>query len=131
MKVLLASLLLLSMISLSAANSETGAVCVAPIAAQPDPRSGANIEPCLSQKLSVKIDSREVVPFSKKLSVKIDGLDLAAHHRVVIYCESKPQQSFSFRFSDFKGSSVCLFINDLYKTAQLWEPDRSPWCKCK
>jgi hypothetical protein len=116
---------------LSAVNSETGTVCVAPIAAHPDPRSGANIEPCLSQKLFVKIDSRESVQFSKKQSLKIDGLDLAAQHRVVIYCAAKPQQSFSFRFSDFQGSSVCLFINDLYKTAQLWEPERSPWCKCR
>jgi len=63
--------------------------------------------------------------------VKIDALDAAAAHRVVISCNGKPQQSFRFRFSDFKTRELCLFINDFCKTAQLWESKGTPWCKCK
>jgi hypothetical protein len=61
----------------------------------------------------------------------VDGLDISARHRVVVYCDKKPQQSFSFRFSEFKAKRLCLFLNDLYETVQLWEPSQAPWCKCK
>ena len=63
--------------------------------------------------------------------MEIDGLSTEARHRVVIYRGEKPQQSFSFRFSDFKSRKPCLFLNDLYWTAQLWEPEKAPWCKCR
>lgn len=66
-----------------------------------------------------------------KESMTISALDLAAPHRIVVSCESKAQQSFKFRFSDFKTRKLCLFINDLYKTAQLWNDKDCPWCKCK
>ena len=39
----------------------------------------------------------------------------------MISCDGKPQQSFSFRFAELKTNDLCLFINDLYKTAQLRE----------
>jgi len=29
------------------------------------------------------------------------------------------------------SSDLCLFINDLYQTAQLWRPRDARWCKCK
>jgi hypothetical protein len=37
-------------------------------------------------------------------------LSAAARHRVVIYRAGKAQQSFTFRFSDFKSSMPCLFL---------------------
>jgi len=64
-------------------------------------------------------------------SLKIDGLDLSVKHRVVVTCGGKAQQSFEFRHSDYKTTKLCLFINDPYKTAQLWDHKASPWCKCK
>ena len=44
----------------------------------------------------------------------------------MVLCNGKPQQSFRFRFSEFKTKELCLFINDLYQTAQLWEARKSP-----
>jgi len=86
---------------------------------------------CDSAKLSVKIDAQQPTAWPVKENVKIDGLDAAATHRVVVFCNGKPQQSFRFRFSDLKTRVLCLFINDMYKTAQLWESKGSSWCKCK
>jgi hypothetical protein len=123
-----------------AAETESGSVCIAPVLEQPIPRSAPGLF-CESAKLSVRIDTQPAVSFpliSERhgayrigKSVKIDGLDTAARHHVVVYCDAKPQQSFAFRFSDFKSSQLCLFLNDLYKTVQLWEAQRCPWCKCK
>ena len=56
-----------------------------------------------------------------KESVKIDGLAIPGGHRVVVLCGGKPQQSFWFRFSESETPELCLFLNDLYKTAQLWK----------
>jgi hypothetical protein len=113
-----------------AAAAETGTVCVAPTPAIQDPRSAPGMF-CRSGKLSFKIDSDNADLFSHSKSLKIEGLETGIRHRVVIYCNDKPQQSFTFRFSDFENQDLCLFINDLYKTAQLWESKRCPWCKCK
>ena len=62
---------------LVAADLGTGTVCVAPIAAQPDSRTGARIEPCPAQELFVKIDSFEPVPFSKEQVSRLPALILA------------------------------------------------------
>jgi hypothetical protein len=86
---------------------------------------------CGSGKLSLKIDDQSISPWPKTNSMKISGLDAGAKHRVVIYRAGKPQQSFRFRFSEFKENKACLFLNDLYWTAHLWEPKQAPWCKCK
>jgi len=79
----------------------------------------------------VKIDALQTIAWPTKKSVKIEALDVTAPHRVVVFCSGKPQQSFKFRFSDFNSRELCLFINDLYKTVQLWESKGTPWCKCK
>lgn len=124
-----------------AAESETGSLCIAPVFEKPDGMSAPGLF-CESGKLSVRIDTQPVVAFpliSEQhggtyrigKSLKIDGLDTSTRHRVVVYCSGKPQQSFTFRFSDFTTNQLCLFLNDLYKTAQLWEAKRCPWCKCK
>ena len=99
-------------------ESENGSLCVTPAPAQPDPRSAPGLA-CLSGKLSLKIDTRQAVPWPHKECVKIEGLDLKQRHRVTILCDGKHEQSFSFRFSEFKSKQPCLFITDLYKTAQL------------
>lgn len=63
--------------------------------------------------------------------MSLTGLDLKLRHRMVVFCEGKRQQSFRFHLSDYKTGKACLFLNDLYLTAQLWEPKEAPWCKCK
>ena len=113
------------------AEPERGSVCVAPVSVEP-PITAATAELfCHSGILSFKIDNQQVVPWPHKESLTIEGLDLAQGHRVMVLCDGKPQQSFRFRFSEFKTKQPCLFINDLYQTAQPWEPKKSPWCKCK
>jgi hypothetical protein len=113
------------------AESEVGSVCVAPIPQEmPDTASPEGMV-CQTWNLLVKIDDVKAVSWPRNESVKIDGLDVTRRHRVTIFCDGKPQQSFGFRFSEFKTRKLCLFLNDLYKTVQLWEDKQSPWCKCK
>lgn len=111
------------------AEDDSGSVCLAPVILDAD-RSGNPSLYCAAEKVSLKIDARVIPPPIKK-SVKIVGLDPRAQHRVAVLCDRKPQQSFTFRFSEFKSTQLCVFLNDLYKTAQLWEPKQSPWCRCK
>lgn len=123
----LAALLLCAAYSVA---SESGTVCVAPVPEKPSTYSAPGYF-CESKKLSLKIDEQQALPWPIKESIAIGSLDLAAPHRIAIFCEGKPQQSFKFRFSDFETKKLRLFINDLYKTAQLWEDKDCPWCKCK
>lgn len=64
-------------------------------------------------------------------NLSISDLDLDGKHKVDVLCEGKPQQSFKFVLLTSKAGTSVFIINDLYKRAQLWEKERSPWCKCK
>ena len=112
------------------AESGEGSVCISPVPEKPTDFSAPGLR-CDSSKLSVKINVQQPRAWPIRENVKIDALDVTATHRVVVFCNGKPQQSFKFRFSDYKSRELCLFINDMYKTAQLWESKDSPWCKCK
>jgi hypothetical protein len=112
------------------AESSAGSVCISPIPQKPTNTSAPGLS-CDAAKLSMKIDAQQQIAWPIKDSVKIDSFDVTATHRVVVFCHGKPQQSFKFRFSDFKARELCLFINDMYKTAQLWSSKGAPWCKCK
>jgi hypothetical protein len=111
------------------AETGSGSVCIAPVPETVDGRSAPGLS-CDPHKLSLKIDNKTMA-WSMKESLKIDALDVAARHRVVVFCDGKPQQAFEFRFSEFKSADLCLFLNDLYRTVQLSEVKRCPWCKCK
>lgn len=113
----------------SAVCGEPGAVCIAPISWKPLGYSAPGLY-CDAGKIALKIDSQSV-PAPIKTSVKVSPLDVSSRHRVVVLCDGKPQQSFTFRFTEFKSNELCLFVNDLYKTAQLQDAKRCPWCKCK
>jgi hypothetical protein len=110
------------------AQSDTASLCVAPSTAETPQRCSPGL--CASGSLSLKLDDQPVMPWPKSQSLRIDGLSSTAKHRVIIYRAGKAQQSFKFDFSDFKSNEACLFLNDLYWTAQLWEPNKAPWCKC-
>ena len=116
--------------SASSAGPSLGSVCIAPVPEKPDPRSAPGLF-CDSEKLSLRIDKTQAMAWPVKESIKIAGLGTTTRHRVAVFCDGKPQQSFTFRFSEFKTSELCLFLNDLYKTVQLWEAKGCPWCKCK
>jgi hypothetical protein len=81
---------------------------------------------CDSGRLSLRVDHRPIQSWPKSESMKIDGLSTTGRHRVVVYRAEKAQQSFTFRFSDFKSPKPCLFLNDLYWTAQLWGSHQAP-----
>ena len=117
----------------SFAQTKFGAVCIAPISKDMDETRGSPGLICRSNGFSLRIDAHAPVSWPTKNSLKIDNLVLDAPHRVVVYCDGKQHQSFTFRFSDYKSTELCLFLNDLYKTVQLWDPklQPSPWCKCE
>lgn len=112
------------------AQSEQGSVCVAPPPTKDWADTSAFGYACPSGQFSLRIDDRKVLSWSNKESVRTDPLPLTGRHRVVIYCNGKPHQSFTFSFSNFKTKDLCLFLDDTYKTAQLWELKQAPWCKC-
>jgi hypothetical protein len=109
-------------------QSETGSICVAPNSAETPQRCAPGL--CAGGALSLRFDYQPVQPWPESESIKVTGLSATERHRVVIYRARKAQQSFTFRLADFKSSSPCLFLNDLYWTAQLWEKKDAPWCKC-
>jgi hypothetical protein len=113
--------------SAQATDSGSASLCVAPQSDEKVLRCSPGL--CASGKISFKIDDGLALAWPKVESMKIHDLDAAGKHHIVIYRVGKPQQSFIFRFSDFKENKACLFLNDLYWTAQLWEPKRAPWCK--
>ena len=114
----------------------TGSICVAPL---PKPirgpdgsfRSGDPALVCRSLKYSFKMDRRQTVPWPLKESFSITDASLTGRHRVIVLCDNKPVQTFTFEFSEFKDKKVCLFLNDLYWTVQLWPDKQCSWCKCK
>ena len=111
-------------------QSETGSLCVAPTPSETKPRRYAP-GLCAGGKLSLSIDRLPAKPWPKSESIEVGGLSTNGRHRVVVYRAGKAQQSFTFRFSEFKSKTPCLFLNDLYWTAQLWETKDAPWCKCR
>jgi hypothetical protein len=113
-----------------AESGAAGSVCISPVHEKPTNTSAPGFF-CDSTKLTVKIDEQRPMAWPIRENVKIEALDVTATHRVVVFCNGKPQQSFKFHFSEFKTRELCLFINDMYKTAQLWDEERAPWCKCK
>ena len=111
--------------------AESGSVCIAPVRYDPKVGSGgAPWLPCGAEKVSFRVDA-QAVPSPIKESLTLTGLDLDARHRVIALCDHKPQQSFTFRFSEYKARELCLFLNDLYLTVQLSEAKRAPWCQCR
>src|SRR5260370_35155611 len=110
-------------------QSETSSLCVAPNSAETPQRCAPGL--CDGGKLSLKIDRLPVQSWPNSESIRIDGLSFKGRHRVVIYLAEKAQQSFTFRCSHCKFLKPCLFLNDLYWTAQLWDAPQAPWCKCQ
>ncbi len=111
-------------------TSAKGSVCVAPLPSWPPETSAPDVPQCGSGNFSIKIDDRAPVDWPQKESAKLDPLDMSPRHRVIILCDKRPNQSFTFRFSAYDEPNLCLFINDFYSTLQLWERKRAPWCKC-
>jgi hypothetical protein len=107
-------------------------LCVAPVAQLPPSTAATPDLFCSSGKLSIKLDDRTPQPWPRTTGLKIGDLDSRARHTVVVQCDAKPQQSFRFAFSELGSTDLCLFINDLYQTVQLWPRSQSPKsCRCE
>lgn len=111
----------------------TGSICVDPLPKPVEGRHGVGRGSvwCDAEKYSFKMDAQPVRPWPEKESFKIENVDLAARHRVTVFCGGKAMESATFRFSEFKTRKLCLFLNDLYWTIQIWETKGVPWCRCK
>jgi hypothetical protein len=113
-----------------AGRAGQGSICIAPLDVDPSKAGTPNLF-CDSGNFSLRVDGRQPIRWPRAESLVIDSFDLGGRHRVVVWCDGKPQQSFTFRFSQFKSKQPCLFVNDLSRTVQLWEPRGAAWCKCK
>jgi hypothetical protein len=122
-------LLIVALIIPSGFAEESGSLCIAPAIFSPKNTSSPGLF-CEAEKFSLKIDAQGRA-WPLKESVQLAGLDSSSRHRVIVLCDHKPQQSFTFRFSQFKTKQLCLFLNDGYRTVQLSESKSAPWCKCK
>jgi hypothetical protein len=112
------------------AQTEYGSFTVAPIRGTEPSGLGGFCDP---PQLSLKIDSRQTVPWPRKEPLNIEDLELAQSHLVVAVCNGKPLQSFRFRFAEFKSRGVCLtfgeYLFDGYQGLRLWDAKHAPWCK--
>lgn len=116
----------------SAADSDTGTVCVASRA--DDPFRGQVIPPTgevSSGGLRVRIDKVPSVAWPQRKSLKMEGLDLKTRHLLAVLEEDgKPVESLWFRFSEYKSANLCMSY-DGYQGVGLQEVTRhTPWCKC-
>src|SRR5260370_28989070 len=122
-------LLIVALIISNCFAEESGSLCIAPAIVDAT-RMGDPALYCEAGKYSLKIDG-QVMVWPLRESIKIPGLDLKTRHRVIVFSDHKPQQSFTFRFSEFESPKLCLFLNDLYRTVNLREDKRCPCCKSK
>ena len=130
-RVLIITLLLLGM---ARAQSPVGSVCVAPVPKgwkSQAPPSGIS---CEASKITLSIDGKAARKWPQSTSLLIEDLELTQRHQVVVSCNGKPQQSFRFGFpranSKSNSKKMCLFLNDLYNTVNLWR-DETALCECQ
>lgn len=110
------------------AETGTGSICVVPVR-----RSEKNLlgqVDCDPVKLSLRIDTRQVVPWPQKESLKVEDLDQIQRHLVAVLCAGKPLQSFKFGFSEFKTRELCLYF-DSYQGVQLQGRNHARRCNCQ
>ena len=88
-------------------SAESGSLCIAPAIFDPKNASAPGLY-CEPEKLSVKIDA-QLRNWHLKESLKVTGFDLTTRYRVTVLCDRKPQQSFTFRFSEYKIKTTLSF----------------------
>ncbi|AVP96838.1 hypothetical protein C7S18_06320 [Ahniella affigens] len=81
-------------------------------------------------EFTVSFDGGAPVSVLHEKPVLVAALTLASSHRVKIRQVGKPVASFSFRFSEYKGSNLCLWFNPLYESWSLSPPSAMRWCRC-
>jgi hypothetical protein len=92
----------------TSAEPKTGMLCV--IADPPGCCTRVTI-PFDLGTLMFRIDNGKKTRWPQKPGLKIEGLTIAEKHLVVVYWSGKPQQSFRFRFTDYKATELCLLFD--------------------
>ena len=114
----------------TAPRPENGSLCIAKYRDSELLRSAPGFD-CPATSRSLQIDTRPRMPWPEQSDKEIPDLPLEGIHRIRLFCDGKPLQSFTFRFSEFRSNRLCLYLNDRYQTPQLKERTRqTPWCKC-
>ena len=79
---------------------------------------------------SIQINAGQPIELSRDVGRWVEGLDLRQRHLVIVRADGRQIASFHFRFSEDGAPDLCLFMNSLYETWQLWPDKRCPWCRC-
>jgi hypothetical protein len=111
------------------AEPGTGSICVVPVRRSEKNLVGQGLD-CDPAILSLRIDTRQVVPWPQTGSLKVEDLDQIQRHLVAVLCAGKPLQSFKFGFSEFKTRELCLYF-DSYQGVQLQGRDHARRCNCQ
>src|SRR5262249_41455561 len=85
---------------LVSSNCFAQSLCVAPAQFSPKDGSARGLY-CKAENFSLKIDD-QVMAWSTTEYRRLTELDPSTSHKVIVLCDHKPQQSFTFRFSDFE-----------------------------
>ena len=99
----------------------TGSVCLAPIAI-PNTQPASLANPSggnRSFNFEIQINRLPKLKISTTTPQKIVGLSISQPHRVRIFRDGRPVESFTFNFSDFKRNNLCLWLKELYETWSL------------
>jgi hypothetical protein len=125
-------------ISTASLGSDLGRICIAPL---PTPMEGKPLpwEINNSNGLTdfyVKIDEREPIQTSVSKVVWLEKINSNVNHSITILKGSSSQEKFSFNINSFTFKNkfkkdLCLFVNELYLTWQLYKVEQTgSWCPC-
>ena len=129
----LVTLLPLLSLQVFALQEKSGSICVDPLPKPVEGRTaiGKGSVRCEAERYSFRIDAQSVRPWPEKDAIKIENVDPTSTHRITVFCGGKAMESAIFRFSEFKTKKLCLFLNDLYWSIQIWDAKAVPWCRCR
>jgi hypothetical protein len=110
-------------------QTKTGTVCVLPNSANPPERisPGSDYNPAT---LTISLDGQPPISWPHARKIKVEDLALSERHLIVLRSDGKRIQSFRFRFSDYRDSTLCVYF-DGYQGVQFVDRYTTFWCRCK
>jgi hypothetical protein len=110
-------------------SGNVGTICVLPNSLNPPERisPGGEYNPAT---LTISIDQRPPVPWPHKKTLRIEDIPQAGRHLITLRSDGKRIQSFWFRFSDYKDTTLCVSY-DGYQGVQFGDKHTAYWCRCK
>ena len=107
---------------------DSGTICVLPNSPDPPTRisPGGDYNP---STLTISLDQRPPIPWPHKTPTKIEAIPRSGRHLITLHSDGKRIQSFWFRFSDYKDSTLCVSY-DGYQGVQFGDK-HTTYCKCR